>query len=222
MEKNAIYYQLGLTKSSTSKISEMDVSVPSQGMEGSSDTVAVEADAHANYEQNRPRRPAQKGHDEEGVPQNEGIVKPADQVEANKPGVVCTHHKWLSAQLACRLVTKAVAGSGGGLCLRQTLCDLTAATVATDAGMNLCKKQCVMLNHLGQAHAQTCWQLPALSDPPAEACPRDQRCLQNLLPCLTMPFLRLQRPSSTLHEIGDAGLRRVSGNMEGRGLVHSR
>ena len=44
-------YQLGLTKSSTSEISEVDVSVPSQGMEGSSHTVAVEADAHADYEQ---------------------------------------------------------------------------------------------------------------------------------------------------------------------------
>lgn len=67
----------------------MDVSVAPQSVQCAGDTVAVEADAHAHNEQHRPGCPAQKGHNEEGIAQNEGIIQSRDEVECHKPRAVC-------------------------------------------------------------------------------------------------------------------------------------
>ena len=60
-------FQTDLTKASACQIPEMDVPVPAKGMQGPRDTVAVEANAHAHYEQDRPRSPTQEGHDQKRV-----------------------------------------------------------------------------------------------------------------------------------------------------------
>ena len=89
--------QVKLTKPSASQISEVDVSVSAQGVKGSRDTVAVEANAHPHYKQDRASCPTQERHDQKGVPQNEGIVQTTDQVEANHPWAVCRHTKIILA-----------------------------------------------------------------------------------------------------------------------------
>lgn len=67
----------------------MDVSLAPQSVQCAGDTVAVEADAHAHKEQHRPGCPAQEGHDEEGVAQDEGIIQSRDEVESHEPRAVC-------------------------------------------------------------------------------------------------------------------------------------
>lgn len=61
--------------------------------------IAVEGQDAKQDEEHHPWAPAQKGHDQEGVPQDEGIVQSSNQVCANLPWRVCMRQQVMSCQI---------------------------------------------------------------------------------------------------------------------------
>lgn len=82
-----------LTKTNPGQVSKMDVALPTKRVKRASHTIAVETDEHANKEEHRASCPAKKGHNQERVAKNEGIVQTGDKIEPNCPWVVCKQHK---------------------------------------------------------------------------------------------------------------------------------